>query len=88
MVARFGGDEFVVLQYPLGDLDESRALAEQIVDVLGRAFQINGHQIVVGASIGIAAAPRDGDGADLLLKNADMALYRCKLNGRGSWQFY
>ena len=88
VVTRFGGDELVVLQYPLGDLDESRALAEQIVDVLGRAFQINGHQIVVGASIGIAAAPRDGDGADLLLKNADMALYRGKLNGRGSWQFY
>jgi GGDEF domain-containing protein len=59
VVARFGGDEFVVLQYPLGDLDESAALAEQIVDVLGRAFQINGHQIVVGASIGIAVAPRD-----------------------------
>jgi diguanylate cyclase (GGDEF)-like protein len=88
MVARFGGDEFVVLQYPLGDLDESAALAEQIVDVLGRAFQINGHQIVVGASIGIAVAPRDGDSADLLLKNADMALYRVKLNGRGSWQFF
>jgi diguanylate cyclase (GGDEF)-like protein len=88
MVARFGGDEFVVLQYPLGDLDESAALAEQIVDVLGGAFQINGHQIVVGASIGIAVAPRDGDSADLLLKNADMALYRVKLNGRGSCQFF
>jgi diguanylate cyclase (GGDEF)-like protein len=88
MVARFGGDEFVVLQYPLGDLDESAALAEQIVDLLGRAFEINGHQIVVGASIGIAVAPRDGDSADLLLKNADMALYRVKLNGRGSWQFF
>ncbi len=88
VVARFGGDEFVVLQYPLGDLDESAALAEQIVDVLGRALQINGHQIVVGASIGIAVAPCDGDGADLLLKNAAMALYRGKLNGRGSWPFY
>jgi diguanylate cyclase (GGDEF)-like protein len=88
MVARFGGDEFVVLQYPLGDLDESAVLAEQIVDLLGRPFQINGHQIVVGASIGIAVAPRDGDSADLLLKNADMALYRVKLNGRGSWQLF
>ena len=58
------------------------------MDVLGRVFQINGHQIVVGASIGIAVAPRDGDSADLLLKNADMALYRVKLNGRGSWQFF
>jgi diguanylate cyclase (GGDEF)-like protein len=68
VVARFGGGAFVVLKYPLGDLDASAALAEQIVDVLGRAFQINGHQIVVGASIGIAVAPRDGEGADLLLK--------------------
>jgi diguanylate cyclase (GGDEF)-like protein len=88
VVARFGGDEFVVLQYPLGDLDESAVLAEQIVGVLGRPFEINGHQIVVGASVGIAVAPRDGDSADLLLKNADMALYRVKLNGRGSWQFF
>jgi diguanylate cyclase (GGDEF)-like protein len=88
VVGRFGGDEFVVLQYPLGELDESAALAEQIVEVLGRPFQINGHQIVVGASVGIAVAPRDGDSADLLLKNADMALYRVKLNGRGSWQFF
>ena len=88
VVARFGGDEFVVLQHQLGDLNESAALAEQIVGVLSSAFQINGHQIVIGASIGIAVAPRDGDSADLLLKNADMALYRVKLNGRGSWQFF
>ena len=88
VVARFGGDEFVVLQHQLGDLNESAALAEQIVGVLSNAFQINGHQIVIGASIGIAVAPRDGDSADLLLKNADMALYRVKLNGRGSWQFF
>ena len=72
----------------LGELDESAAMAEQIVEMLGRRFQIKGHQIVVGASVGIAVAPRDGDSADLLLKNADMALYRVKLNGRGSWQFF
>ena len=88
VVARFGGDEFVVLQHQLGDLNESAALAEQIVGVLSSAFQINGHQIVIGASTGIAVAPRDGDSADLLLKNADMALYRVKLNGRGSWKFF
>ena len=88
LVARFGGDEFVVLQYQLGDLNESAALAEQIVGVLSRAFQINGHQIMIGASIGIAVAPRDGDSADLLLKNAEMALYRVKLNGRGCWQSF
>jgi diguanylate cyclase (GGDEF)-like protein len=88
VIARFGGDEFVIMQYPLDDLNECAALAEQIVTTLGTAFQINGHQIVIGASVGIAVAPRDGDNPDLLLKNADMALYRVKLNGRGSWQFF
>ena len=82
IVARFGGDEFVILQYPLGHPKEAATLAERLVAELAEPFQISGHEVVVGASIGIALAPRDGSNADLLLKNADMALYRAKSDGR------
>jgi predicted signal transduction protein with EAL and GGDEF domain len=88
IVARFGGDEFVVLQYPLGHPKEAAALAERIVASLAEPFQISGNEVVIGASIGIALAPRDGTDADLLLKNADMALYRAKSDGRRAWRFF
>src|SRR4029079_15872724 len=88
VVARFGGDEFVVLQYPLTHPKEAAALAQRIVDTLGAAFEISGHQVVIGASVGIAIAPRDGADADFLLKNADMALYRAKADGKGAWRFF
>lgn len=88
VVARFGGDEFVVLQCPVGHPKDAASLAARIVESLGDAFEISGHQIVVGASIGIAMAPVEGANADLLLKNADMALYRAKSDGRGSWRFF
>ena len=63
-------------------------LAERLVAELTEPFQISGHEVVVGASIGIALAPRDGSNADLLLKNADMALYRAKSDGRRAWRFF
>jgi diguanylate cyclase (GGDEF)-like protein len=88
VVARFGGDEFVILQYPLGHPKETAALAERLVAELAEPFQISGHEVVVGASIGIALAPRDGTNVDLLLKNADMALYRAKSDGRRAWRFF
>ena len=88
IVARFGGDEFVVLQYPVFHPKEAASLAERIVASLSEVFQISGHQIVVGASIGIAIAPRDGADADLLLKNADMALYHAKSDGKAGWRFF
>jgi diguanylate cyclase (GGDEF)-like protein len=88
LVARFGGDEFVVLQYPLGHPKEAGALAERIVASLAEPYQISGNEVVIGASIGIALGPRDGTDADLLLKNADMALYRAKSDGRRAWRFF
>ena len=88
IVARFGGDEFVVLQYPLGHPTEAAALAERMVAELALPFRISGHEVVIGASIGIALAPRDGTDADLLLKNADMALYRAKSDGRRAWRHF
>ena len=88
VVARFGGDEFVVLQHPLGHTKEAAALAERVVAVLGEPFDISGQEVIVGASIGITLAPRDGSHADQLLKNADMALYRAKADGRRAWRFF
>jgi diguanylate cyclase (GGDEF)-like protein len=88
VVARFGGDEFVVLQHPLGHAKEAAVLAERMVATLGEPFQISGQEVIVGASIGITLAPRDGSNADQLLKNADMALYRAKADGRRAWRFF
>jgi diguanylate cyclase (GGDEF)-like protein len=88
LVARFGGDEFVVLQSPIGSSDGAAALARRIVEELSTLYEIEGHSVAIGASVGIAVAPRDGKDADLLLKNADMALYRAKSDGRGQWRFF
>jgi diguanylate cyclase (GGDEF)-like protein len=88
LVARLGGDEFVIVQSPLRRLDQAATLAKRVVGLLNEAFDIDGHQVIIGASIGIAIAPRDGNDADTLLKNADMALYRAKADGRGTWRFF
>lgn len=88
LVARFGGDEFVILQYPVKHPTEAATLAQRVVEAIGRSFEIEGHQVLIGASIGIAVAPQDGIHADQLLKNADMALYRAKSEGRAAWRFF
>jgi diguanylate cyclase (GGDEF)-like protein len=88
VVARFGGDEFVVLQSPLRSSSDASGLAQRIVEALSKPYEIDGHEVVIGASIGIAMAPRDGIDADHLLKNADMALYHSKEGGRAAWCFF
>jgi diguanylate cyclase (GGDEF)-like protein/PAS domain S-box-containing protein len=88
MVARFGGDEFVILQRQVGSDYSAEALANTIVDSLSQPYEIDGHDVIIGASIGIAYAPRDGSDPDLLLKNADMALYHAKANGKGSCRVF
>jgi diguanylate cyclase (GGDEF)-like protein len=87
-VARFGGDEFIVLEASARDPEAAAILAGRIVEELGEPYDINGHHVVIGASVGISVAPRDGAGADVLLKNADMALYRAKSEGRSVWRFF
>ncbi len=88
VVARFGGDEFIILQSPIRRPEEAASLARRVVEVLSKTFDVDSHQVVIGASIGIAVAPQDGIDTDLLLKNADMALYRTKSEGRGAWRFF
>lgn len=87
-VARLGGDEFAVVQTGLSDMTGATRLAERIVEAMSAPFDLQGHQVVIGASVGVAAAPSDGEDADELLKKADMALYRAKADGRGAFHFF
>jgi diguanylate cyclase (GGDEF)-like protein len=87
-IARMGGDEFVIVQAPIKDPSEATSLAEQIIRSISEPFDIDGHQAVIGASIGIAVGPGDGLRPDKLLRNADLALYRAKGDGRGVFRFF
>ena len=88
MVARFGGDEFAVLQIGLAAPHEAGALGERIVALLSEPYDIDGLQAVIGASVGIALAPADGETAEQLLRNADIALYQAKEDGRRVFRFF
>lgn len=87
-IARLGGDEFAVLQVCDNQPIAATAMAARICDVLSKPFDLDGHQVVVGASVGIAVAPEDGADPDRLLKNADLALYRAKDEGRGIYRSF
>ncbi|WP_439574292.1 putative bifunctional diguanylate cyclase/phosphodiesterase [Phreatobacter sp.] len=88
MIARFGADEFVILQTGVRSDNEITALASRIIETVSDMVQVGGLPIAVGASVGIALAPRDGRDADQLLKCADMALNRAKAGGKGMLHFY
>ena len=87
-VARLGGDEFVVLQTLKGDRNAIDRLAQQLVDAVARPLSVDGNELVPSTSIGIAIAPSDGADAGTLLKNADLALYRAKESGRGTFAYF
>jgi diguanylate cyclase (GGDEF)-like protein len=86
-VARFGGDEFVVFQQNIQSDDDAAILARRIVDSLSERYKIDNHLVEIGASVGIAVTSPDIS-ADTLIKNADMALYRAKADGRGTFCFF
>lgn len=89
IAARFGGDEFAIIQLsPVQQPEAASDLARRIVRIIGEPYEIDGQQIIIGASVGIAIAPLDGKNADILLKNADMALYTAKADGRGVYRFF
>jgi diguanylate cyclase (GGDEF)-like protein len=87
-MARIGGDEFAVVQTDVSRPEQCSQLASRIVELVSRPYDIDGRHIVIGTSIGIAIAPNDGANPDLLLKNADMALYLAKGDGRGTHRFF
>ncbi|SFA96860.1 diguanylate cyclase (GGDEF) domain-containing protein [Poseidonocella pacifica] len=83
VVARLGGDEFAILQPVEGDEEMPITLANRVITALSQPYHVSGHQIVIGASVGVALAPYDSSDADGLMKAADLALYRAKGDGRG-----
>ena len=85
VVARLGGDEFAVLQCGAGPTEYASDLARRIVETLGAPYDLGGGRAVIGASVGIAVATSAPCSADLLLRSADLALYRAKADGRGSF---
>jgi len=88
-VARLGGDEFAIVQF-CSNCEPSvvSALASQVVERIAAPYEIGGHQLVIGVSIGISLAPEDGKDPDELLQKADLALYRAKADGRGTYRFF
>lgn len=88
MLARLSGDEFAIVQTVGRQPSSARKLAQKLVDVVSGSFEIDGHQILTGTSVGVALAPADGRDADTILKHADLALYRAKGDGRGRYRFY
>jgi diguanylate cyclase (GGDEF)-like protein len=88
LIARFGGDEFVLIEEVTNPVAETTALADRIRRALSEPFDLGGHQVTTGTSIGIAIAPSDGADCDEILKSADLALYSAKNGGRGSFRFF
>ena len=87
-IARLGGDEFAIVCNELENPEEAGSLAHRLIEVLSAPYLIDGHELVVGASIGIAISPKDGNDPDRLLKNSDMALYQAKSDGRRTHRFF
>ncbi|WP_296679588.1 EAL domain-containing protein [Novosphingobium sp.] len=88
LVARLGGDEFAIILSSGFEKDRPRALAQSIIDALVEPMLVDGLCIPTGASLGIAIGPDDGANSVQLLKNADLALYRAKQDGRGVFHFF
>ena len=87
-LARLGGDEFTVLLTNLRDVQDAGTVARRIVEAMANPFLIEGREIFVTISVGIAIFPVDGESIDALLKNADSAMYHAKEKGRNNFQFY
>ena len=86
--ARLGGDEFVILQDSRDQPAAAGALADRILLALSRPFELEGQRFQIGATMGVAVFPRDGDDGGKLLANADLALYRAKAHGRSRASFF
>jgi diguanylate cyclase (GGDEF)-like protein len=87
-IARLGGDEFVVLLPELADGKYAAVVAQKILAVIAKSFTLIGHEFRVTASIGISTFPQDGEDEQTLTKNADIAMYQAKAEGKNNFQFY
>ncbi len=87
-ISRQGGDEFTILLPDLSTGDEATLIAQRMLEVVAEPFHLDGRELSMTCSIGISLYPRDGRNEELMLKNADIALYRAKDMGRNNYQFY
>lgn len=87
-LARLGGDEFTVLLSEISRAEDAGWVAERVIESISQPLMLAGHEVCVGTSIGIAIFPGDGDNAEVLLKNADMAMYYAKRDGKKHCQYY
>jgi diguanylate cyclase (GGDEF)-like protein/PAS domain S-box-containing protein len=87
-ISRLGGDEFTILLSDVKDAQDLAKVARRVLETFARPFNLEGHEIVISGSIGIAAWPMDGDDVETLLRNADTAMYHAKDRGRNNYQFY
>lgn len=88
LMARVGGDEFLLLLDTIGNIQDPAMVAGRILSMLSEPFTIGGNEVFVTASMGIAVYPFDGNNIDTLLINADVAMYQAKNHGRNSYQYY
>ena len=88
MLARLNSDEFAIVQSGLNRPEDAVMLARRLLEAIADPYLLDGHSVVIGASIGIAMAPGDGDESEKLLKHADMALSRAKNDSRGTFSFF
>ncbi|MET3927756.1 EAL domain-containing protein [Devosia sp. 2618] len=88
VLARLGGDEFALLMRPIESASDAAKIADRIIKSIGTPMVIGGQQIEIGASVGIAVGPGDGVKTDTLVKNADLALYKAKSEGRSTYHFF
>jgi diguanylate cyclase (GGDEF)-like protein len=87
-ISRFGGDEFIVLLSEIREGGDAARVARRILDVLSKSFLISNREIFISASIGISLFPADGEDVEVLLKNADVAMYAAKEQGKNLYLFY
>ena len=87
-VARMGGDEFMLLLPEIDRVEDAAKVAPKVLEAIREPFIFDGHELTITTSIGIAIYPEDGEDADTLMKNADIAMYRAKDGGRDNYQCY
>jgi diguanylate cyclase (GGDEF)-like protein len=87
-IARLGGDEFTILLVEVSAANDISKIAQRVLKILAQPFALDGHEVFITGSIGIAIYPDDGTDADSLLKNADIAMYHAKEQGKNNFQFY
>ena len=87
-VARLGGDEFAIVQVGITSADDVQRMARHVIQVISEPFDVEHHRVSIGASVGMTVAPGDAGTSEQLLKNADLAMYRAKQEGRGRARFF